>query len=190
GLPGGEIALRGSGRRAERLDPGRTRRLPAVGDRQMGPGDPGGADQGGKLRGRNEAFGTIVQKAEGTAGSRIAIIFQLFIQSAPLRPDGLRRARFASVCREGCATRSRRQSVVDRSARPHYKPPARWLLESPRYAQVAQLVEHATENRSVGGSIPPLGTTLRPAGYAWHGHARTPLLCKCQTAWSRACCFE
>jgi hypothetical protein len=32
-------------------------------------------------------------------------------------------------------------------------PPAR----SPD-AQVAQLVEHATENRSVGGSIPPLGT--------------------------------
>ena len=27
-----------------------------------------------------------------------------------------------------------------------------------RQAQVAQLVEHATENRSVGGSIPPLGT--------------------------------
>jgi hypothetical protein len=26
-------------------------------------------------------------------------------------------------------------------------------------AQVAQLVEHATENRSVGGSIPPLGTS-------------------------------
>jgi hypothetical protein len=25
----------------------------------------------------------------------------------------------------------------------------------PEYAQVAQLVEHATENRSVGGSIPP-----------------------------------
>jgi hypothetical protein len=30
---------------------------------------------------------------------------------------------------------------------------------APGYAQVAQLVEHATENRSVGGSIPPLGTT-------------------------------
>ncbi len=29
-------------------------------------------------------------------------------------------------------------------------------------AQVAQLVEHATENRSVGGSIPSLGTTLPP----------------------------
>src|SRR5271156_3329541 len=28
-------------------------------------------------------------------------------------------------------------------------------------AQVAQLVEHATENRSVGGSIPPLGTIRR-----------------------------
>ena len=27
-------------------------------------------------------------------------------------------------------------------------------------AQVAQLVEHATENRSVGGSIPPLGTFI------------------------------
>jgi hypothetical protein len=31
-------------------------------------------------------------------------------------------------------------------------------LRASRYAQVAQLVEHATENRSVGGSIPPLGT--------------------------------
>jgi hypothetical protein len=30
---------------------------------------------------------------------------------------------------------------------------------APGSAQVAQLVEHATENRSVGGSIPPLGTT-------------------------------
>ena len=28
----------------------------------------------------------------------------------------------------------------------------------PNGAQVAQLVEHATENRSVGGSIPLLGT--------------------------------
>jgi hypothetical protein len=27
-----------------------------------------------------------------------------------------------------------------------------------RYAQVAQLVEHVTENHGVGGSIPPLGT--------------------------------
>ena len=29
------------------------------------------------------------------------------------------------------------------------------------YAQVAQLVEHVTENHGVGGSIPPLGTTLK-----------------------------
>ena len=28
------------------------------------------------------------------------------------------------------------------------------------FAQVAQLVEQATENRCVGGSIPPLGTIL------------------------------
>src|SRR6266550_2621252 len=50
-----------------------------------------------------------------------------------------------------------RFSVVDRAGQPDYKPP----LPGPRWAgsaQVAQLVEHATENRSVGGSIPPLGT--------------------------------
>src|SRR6187455_2442268 len=49
-----------------------------------------------------------------------------------------------------------RSSEVDMAARPHYKP----ALPGPRPggAQVAQLVEHATENRSVGGSIPPLGT--------------------------------
>ena len=29
----------------------------------------------------------------------------------------------------------------------------------PASAQVAQLVEHCTENAGVGGSIPPLGTT-------------------------------
>ena len=33
-------------------------------------------------------------------------------------------------------------------------------------AQVAQLVEHAIENRSVGGSIPPLGTTSRSQMFA------------------------
>jgi hypothetical protein len=55
-----------------------------------------------------------------------------------------------------------RRSEVYRPVRPHYKPPARWPLSfsegAARDAQVAQLVEHATENRSVGGSIPPLGT--------------------------------
>ena len=33
-------------------------------------------------------------------------------------------------------------------------------------AQVAQLVEHVTENHGVGGSIPPLGTTKRSPQYA------------------------
>jgi hypothetical protein len=46
---------------------------------------------------------------------------------------------------------------LDSAAWSHYKPAL-----SPGSvrggAQVAQLVEHATENRSVGGSIPPLGT--------------------------------
>src|SRR3974390_872539 len=32
---------------------------------------------------------------------------------------------------------------------------------SPAKAQVAQSVEHCTENAGVGGSIPPLGTSLR-----------------------------
>ena len=48
--------------------------------------------------------------------------------------------------------------MVDRAARPDYKPPL--VGPWPGSAQVAQLVEHATENRSVGGSIPPLGTIL------------------------------
>jgi hypothetical protein len=41
----------------------------------------------------------------------------------------------------------------------------RWAKRPGFYgAQVAQLVEHATENRSVGGSIPPLGTIRRFSG--------------------------
>lgn len=51
------------------------------------------------------------------------------------------------------------EAWVDRPLLAHYKPPARWALAPLlEHAQVAQLVEHATENRSVGGSIPPLGT--------------------------------
>jgi hypothetical protein len=34
----------------------------------------------------------------------------------------------------------------------------------PASAQVAQLVEHCTENAGVGGSIPPLGTTSKNRG--------------------------
>src|ERR1700681_3740349 len=52
--------------------------------------------------------------------------------------------------------RTRRRSKVDRACEPDYKPALPPL--APGSAQVAQLVEHATENRSVGGSIPPLGT--------------------------------
>ena len=38
-----------------------------------------------------------------------------------------------------------------------YKRRLAWLFR--HGAQVAQLVEHVTENHGVGGSIPPLGTT-------------------------------
>ena len=46
-------------------------------------------------------------------------------------------------------------------------------------AQVAQLVEHATENRSVGGSIPPLGTTFFIGSIYFNGlrSVFVPLLC-------------
>jgi hypothetical protein len=47
--------------------------------------------------------------------------------------------------------------MVDRTSAPDYKPPLPAPVRTGS-AQVAQLVEHATENRSVGGSIPPLGT--------------------------------
>jgi hypothetical protein len=51
------------------------------------------------------------------------------------------------------------RSEVDSAPRPDYKP----ALPAPRRdnARVAQLVEHATENRSVGGSIPPPGTIYK-----------------------------
>src|SRR5450631_4467999 len=63
---------------------------------------------------------------------------------------------------------------LDRAARPHYKPALPG--HDPRSAQVAQLVEHATENRSVGGSIPPLGTILLDKSIGNFGDAilRTP----------------
>ncbi len=46
-------------------------------------------------------------------------------------------------------------------------------------AQVAQLVEHATENRSVGGSIPPLGTIPPFSTVSFHrrGYATALLTC-------------
>ena len=46
------------------------------------------------------------------------------------------------------------QAAID----PLYPRSSRCRLREPAAAQVAQLVEHATENRSVGGSIPSLGT--------------------------------
>ncbi len=53
---------------------------------------------------------------------------------------------------------------MDKSRRAFYKPRHIALAR----AQVAQLVEHATENRSVGGSIPPLGTSLLSSPVFFH----------------------
>src|SRR3954462_5506143 len=49
-------------------------------------------------------------------------------------------------------------AVLDRARVAPYKRRSPTGLAAGGDAQVAQLVEHATENRSVGGSIPPLGT--------------------------------
>jgi hypothetical protein len=56
----------------------------------------------------------------------------------------------------------RRRAILD-SARPSlYNPPFACGGSAVRGAQVAQLVEHVTENHGVGGSIPPLGTMKYP----------------------------
>jgi hypothetical protein len=53
-----------------------------------------------------------------------------------------------------------RRAVLDSRESSLYKPRAPSSAGSRgRGAQVAQLVEHCTENAGVGGSIPPLGTT-------------------------------
>ena len=49
---------------------------------------------------------------------------------------------------------------LDSTVPTHYN--ARLFSVLSQNAQVAQLVEHATENRSVAGSIPALGTIILP----------------------------
>jgi hypothetical protein len=51
-----------------------------------------------------------------------------------------------------------RSAVLDSPESSLYKPRAPLRPLGGRGAQVAQLVEHCTENAGVGGSIPPLGT--------------------------------
>src|SRR6185295_5041702 len=51
--------------------------------------------------------------------------------------------------------------VLDRGTPSPYNSAAlQGARDVPRAAQVAQLVEHVTENHGVGGSIPPLGTII------------------------------
>ena len=50
-------------------------------------------------------------------------------------------------------------AVLDSPESSLYKPRAPLRPLGGRGAQVAQLVEHCTENAGVGGSIPPLGTS-------------------------------
>ena len=63
----------------------------------------------------------------------------------------------AALKTSGSLARNRAQAALDKAEAGAYKPQSAASRGAPA-AQVAQLVEHATENRSVGGSIPPLGT--------------------------------
>lgn len=57
----------------------------------------------------------------------------------------------------GCRQAARTRSFLDSPLTRLYNLPS--PLEG--FAEVAQLVEHATENRGVAGSIPALGTGIR-----------------------------
>src|SRR5581483_4476242 len=102
-------------------------------------GDDAARPQGeaGRISRRRPRAGAFLRRAD-----RADPRFSLPLNGSPRRPRGYwRNARAA----------------LDKPAAPTYKPAAA-AARCAGYAQVAQLVEHATENRSVGGSIPPLGT--------------------------------
>src|SRR5215218_2603864 len=82
------------------------------------------------------------------------------------RPAALARRRLCGAGRRGRGNGRRRKALKVRArAGQAQASPLYSRSDAPRPAarpdaQVAQLVEHATENRSVGGSIPPLGTKI------------------------------
>jgi hypothetical protein len=60
--------------------------------------------------------------------------------------------------------------ALDKAPSGAYKPQTLARVHIAAWAQVAQLVEHVTENHGVGGSIPPLGTiTIKVLVDADHG---------------------
>jgi hypothetical protein len=65
-----------------------------------------------------------------------------------------------SNCTEGPASPGRQGRLLDRLGPSLYNARRRANLRFAAGAQVAQLVEHVTENHGVGGSIPPLGTMI------------------------------
>src|SRR5207245_7993839 len=73
--------------------------------------------------------------------------------------------------RTGTSIRSklcpRRRPRLDSAQPCLYKAALPTGASRPAGAQVAQLVEHVTENHGVGGSIPPLGTT---SSSSWAEH--------------------
>ena len=60
-----------------------------------------------------------------------------------------------------CCVIGQRRKPLASPERLYYKSGLRAGRMSVPPAQVAQLVEHVTENHGVGGSIPPLGTITR-----------------------------
>ena len=65
----------------------------------------------------------------------------------------------ARLMRANSPTTLRMATRLDSAQANHYNPALSTFARELRAgAQVAQLVEHVTENHGVGGSIPPLGT--------------------------------
>ena len=87
-------------------------------------------------------------------------------RSGALADRAVSRARPADRSRRGASSGRRTSRLIGSDGMGYGLPPAR----SPD-AQVAQLVEHATENRSVGGSIPPLGTIPFYSTVSFHRRA-------------------
>ena len=83
-----------------------------------------------------------------------------------------------------------RSAVLDSAGASLYKPRRSSLGSHLRAgAQVAQLVEHVTENHGVGGSIPPLGTISFPPYDPFAGPPGGCLLPR-GAAWTRRHCSD
>ena len=142
-------------------------RLPEVGNRKAGPGDRGSQDRGRKLthgtpramrrrrlsRGLSDRGPLLWPMTTPARNSPdFPAIWQVRrSEAAPCVAVRLRPSGYAGQAGEARWTQLPRLTINRRSR-----------ALAPGSARVAQLVEQATENRCVGGSIPPPGTISVP----------------------------